>query len=295
MDLVGYARMLSREDRPVFDRQVDAFKAAGYELVCGNRGSGASTDRPRLKECLGYLRKGDVLVVLDLDRLGPLAGELIRLVDELQAKGVGFRALNASFDNAKFIGRAFLQIQAAFAGMERNVIRQRVREGVAAARTSWRKGGRPRLMTPEWLRHAKHLMREELSRPTVQHRGAVGHGANRARSGQVARGRGRDRPGRAQPRLAAAARASSRTTPISWAGRRTGRPRQRRSDPAQALTLNFHLGAASGPCMVTPAPTCSANAFCLRHDPHERRGSRKTGTTSEESTGKRWRTAFSCT
>ena len=127
MELVGYARVSTREERQVFDRQVDALKAAGCERVFEDRGSGASADRPGLKECLGYLRRGDVLVVLDLDRLGRLAGEL-------EAKGVGFRALNASFDTTTPMGRAFLQIQAAFAEMERNVIRQRVKEGIAAAR-----------------------------------------------------------------------------------------------------------------------------------------------------------------
>jgi len=96
-ELVGYARVSTREERQVFDRQVDALKAAGCERVFEDRGSRASTERAGLKECLGYLRKGDVLVVLDLDldRLGRLAGELIRFVDELEAKGVGFRALNA--------------------------------------------------------------------------------------------------------------------------------------------------------------------------------------------------------
>jgi DNA invertase Pin-like site-specific DNA recombinase len=111
-----------------------------------------------LQEGLGDLRTGDVLVVLDLARLGRLAGELSRLVDELEVKGVGFRALNASFDTTTPMGRAFLHIQAAFAEMERNVIRQRVKEGIAAARARGRKGGRPRLMTPERLRYAQHLM-----------------------------------------------------------------------------------------------------------------------------------------
>ena len=158
MELVGYARVSTREGQQVFDRQVDALKAAGCERVFEDRGSGASTERPGLKSCLDYLRRGDVLVVLDLDRLGRLAGELIRLVDELEARGIGFRALNASFDTTTPMGRAFLQIQAAFAEMERNVIRQRVREGVAAARTRGRKGGQPRLMTPERLRYAQNLM-----------------------------------------------------------------------------------------------------------------------------------------
>jgi len=158
MELVGYARVSTREERQVFDRQVDALRAASCERIYDDRGSGASADRPGLKACLDYLRRGDVLVVLDLDRLGRLAGELIRLVDELEGRGVGFRALNASFDTTTPMGRAFLQIQATFAEMERNVIRQRVKEGVAAARARGRKGGRPRLMTAERLRYAQHLM-----------------------------------------------------------------------------------------------------------------------------------------
>jgi len=106
--------------------------------------------------------------VLDLNRLGRLAGELIRLVDELETKGVGFRALNAAFDTTTPMGRAFLQIQAAFAEMERNVIRQRVREGIAAARARGRKGGRPRMMTPERLHYAQHLMGDrERSIPAI--------------------------------------------------------------------------------------------------------------------------------
>jgi DNA invertase Pin-like site-specific DNA recombinase len=158
MELVGYARVSTREEKQVFDRQLDALKASGCTRIFEDRGSGASSDRPGLRACTDYLRRDDVLVVLDLDRLGRLAGELIRLVDELEARGIGFRALNAPFDTTTPMGRAFLQIQAAFAEMERNVIRQRVKEGIAAARTRGRQGGRPRLMTPERLRYAQHLM-----------------------------------------------------------------------------------------------------------------------------------------
>ena len=158
MATIGYARVSTREGQQVFDRQVDALRAAGCERLYDDRGSGASADRPGLKACLDYLRTGDVLVVLDLDRLGRRAGELIRLVDELEGRGVGFRALNAAFDTTTPAGRAFLQIQAAFAEMERNLIRQRIAEGIAAARARGRKGGRPRVMTPGKLRYAQHLM-----------------------------------------------------------------------------------------------------------------------------------------
>ena len=158
MSLVGYARVSTAEGRQVLDRQLDALNDVACERVFVDHASGASSDRPNLTACLDYLRRGDVLVVLDLDRLGRLAGELITLIDELSERGIGFRALNSPMDTTTPAGRAFLQIQAAFAEMERNVIRQRVREGVKAARARGRKGGRPRIMTQEKLRYAQNLM-----------------------------------------------------------------------------------------------------------------------------------------
>ncbi len=161
MAVIGYARVSTREEGQVLDRQMDAFKLAGCDRVFEDRASGARDDRSGLAACLDDLRSGDILVVLDLDRLGRRAGELIRLVDELESRGVGFRALNASFDTTTPAGRAFLQIRAAFAEMERNLIRQRVNEGLAAARARGRKGGRPRVMTLERLRYAQHLMADQ--------------------------------------------------------------------------------------------------------------------------------------
>ena len=158
MSVIGYARVSTAEGRQVLDRQLDALSEAGCERVFEDRVSGAASERPNLAACLDYLREGDALVVLDLDRLGRRAGELITLIDELDQRGIGFRALNSPMDTTTPTGRAFLQIQAAFAEMERNVIRQRVREGVKAARARGRKGGRPRVMTPEKLRYARNLM-----------------------------------------------------------------------------------------------------------------------------------------
>ena len=164
MALIGYARISTAEGGQVLDRQLDALRAAGCERVFDDRASGAGTgtgmvaDRPGLAACLDFLRRGDVLVVLDLDRLGRLAAEVIALIDQLAHRDIGFRALNAPMDTTTPAGRAFLQIQAAFAEMERNVIRQRVTEGLAAARARGRKGGRPRVMSADKLRYALHLM-----------------------------------------------------------------------------------------------------------------------------------------
>lgn len=170
MTLVGYACISTAEGAQVLDRQLDALREAGCRRVFEDRASGAkgAEGRPGLKACLDWLREGDVLVVLDLDRLGRLASELVILIDQLAARDVGFRALNSPMDTTTPAGRAFLQIQAAFAEMERNVIRQRVREGLRAARARGRKGGRPRVMTPDKLRYARHLMADqERSIPSI--------------------------------------------------------------------------------------------------------------------------------
>ena len=158
MALVGYARISTAEGAQLLDRQLDALNRIGCERIFEDRASGAGADRPGLGACLDFLRRDDVLVVLDLDRLGRLASELIALIDQLAQRNIGFRALNAPMDSTTPAGRAFLQIQAAFSEMERNIIRQRVLEGLAAARARGRKGGRPRVMTAEKLGYARHLM-----------------------------------------------------------------------------------------------------------------------------------------
>ena len=161
MSLIGYARVSTSEGKQLLDRQVDALKEIGCERIFEDKASGADAQRSGLGACLDYLRAGDVLVVLDLDRLGRLAGELVALIDELATKDIGFKAINSPMDTTTPAGRAFLQIQAAFSEMERNIIRQRVKEGIAAARARGRMGGRPRVMTAEKLRYAQHLMADQ--------------------------------------------------------------------------------------------------------------------------------------
>ena len=70
MSLVGYARVSTAEGRQLLDRQLDALNSAGCERVFEDHASGAAPERPNLAACLDYLRRGDVLVVLDLDRWG---------------------------------------------------------------------------------------------------------------------------------------------------------------------------------------------------------------------------------
>ena len=117
MGLIGYARVSTVEGRQILDRQLDALLAAGCERIFEEHGSGADPGRPKLAACLDHLREGDVLAVLDLDRLGRRAVELVALIDDLASRGIGFKALNSPMDTRTPAGRTFLQIQAAFAEM----------------------------------------------------------------------------------------------------------------------------------------------------------------------------------
>ena len=102
--------------RQVLDRQLAALREPGCKRIFEDHASGAAVERPNLCACLDYLREGDVLVVLDLDRLGRRAGERT-LVDELDQRGIGFGVLNTPMDTTTPADRAFLQIQAALAEM----------------------------------------------------------------------------------------------------------------------------------------------------------------------------------
>src|SRR3954454_1780272 len=119
MSPIGYARVSTREDRQLLDRQLDALRAAGCERIFDDRMTGIQADRPGLIACLDHLRTGDVLVVLDLDRLGRRARDLIGLIEDLEKRGIAFKALNSPMDTTTPAGRAFLQIQAAFAQIGR--------------------------------------------------------------------------------------------------------------------------------------------------------------------------------
>ena len=99
MSLVGYARGPTTEGRPVRGSELDAFRA-----------SGTMSDRPNLAACLDYLRRRDVLIVLDLDRLGRLASGFSTYNDEFSDRRIGFRGLNSPMNTTKPAGRTFLAI-----------------------------------------------------------------------------------------------------------------------------------------------------------------------------------------
>lgn len=158
--LIGYARV-STDDQNL-DLQHDALRVAGCEKVYEDRKSGADAERLGLNTALEMVRSGDTLVVWRLDRLGRSLKDLIRLVEILEAKGVGMRSLQEAIDTTSSGGRLVFHIFGALAEFERNLVRERTKAGLVAARARGRAGGRPKQLDPEKRRLAIRLYDEKV-------------------------------------------------------------------------------------------------------------------------------------
>lgn len=144
---IGYARVSTKDQ--VLDLQIDALNKDGCEMIFEETASGAKTDRPELQNLLKHIRKGDIVVVYKLDRLGRSLKHLLEVVSELNSKEVGIRSINDAIDTTTPQGRLFFNISASFAEFERDLIRERTKSGLEAARARGRKGGRRQGMTKE--------------------------------------------------------------------------------------------------------------------------------------------------
>ena len=125
-------------------RQMEAAREVGAEKVFLDKLSGKDTHRPQLQEMLSFAREGDVVIVSELSRLARSTRDLLRIVDDLQAKRVELVSLKEQIDTATPQGRFVLTIFAALAELERETILQRQREGIAVAKAEGRYKGRPK-------------------------------------------------------------------------------------------------------------------------------------------------------
>lgn len=154
--LIGYARVSTEEQN--LDLQTDALKKVGCEKVFLDKVSGAKSERKGLNAALEMLRAGDVLMVWRLDRLGRSLKNLIEIVGELEQKNIGFRSLTENIDSTTTGGKLVFHLFGALAEFERNLIRERTKAGLAAARARGKKGGRKNVMDEKKIRQAQALM-----------------------------------------------------------------------------------------------------------------------------------------
>ena len=163
--LVGYARVSTLDQNPSL--QIDALREAGCGKIHVEKASGARQNRPQLKAAFESLRDGDTLVVWKLSRLARSLKQVIQTVQDMQARNLEFKVLTQKIDTSTPEGRLFFHMTAAFDQFQRELIVENTKAGLAAARNSGRKGGRPRAMDDEKVRLAEALLRDRENYPFV--------------------------------------------------------------------------------------------------------------------------------
>ena len=143
---IGYARVSTQGQS--LDRQIDDLTKAGCERIFSEKISALKKDRPELAKIFDFIRAGDVIIVCELTRLGRSLKDLIEIVERIHAAGANIISLGEPWmDTTSVQGSLIFNIFAAFAQFERDLTRQRVMDGLEAAKLRGRKGGRPTVPT----------------------------------------------------------------------------------------------------------------------------------------------------
>ena len=159
--LIGYARVSTVEQN--LDMQVRALLAAGVRA--GNlhveKVSATSKARPKLEWALNNLRPGDTLIVWKLDRFARSMQDLLKGLKIIEASGAGFRSLTEHIDTTTPAGMLMVHVLGALAQFERDLVVQRTRHGVAAAKARGVKFGQPKKIDGPALKAVKRWRREQ--------------------------------------------------------------------------------------------------------------------------------------
>ena len=150
----GYARVSTEQQN--LDRQIDMLQKYGVDFIYNEKMTGTKRNRPELEKLLERLTEGDTVVVESLSRLGRSTKDLIWLMETFNAKGVNLVSLKESIDTTTSTGKLLFTLMSELAQFERDVLADRTREGLTAARARGRKGGR-RPVDKEAVRKAVKL------------------------------------------------------------------------------------------------------------------------------------------
>lgn len=143
---VAYIRVSTEEQNTA--RQEEMMKTLGVDKIYMEKVSGKNTNRPQLKAMLDFLREGDTLIVESYSRLARNTQDLLKIVDELEKKGIAFKSLKENIDTNTPQGKLMLTIFGGLAQFERECTLQRQKEGIAIAKEQGKYKGRKPLSKP---------------------------------------------------------------------------------------------------------------------------------------------------
>ena len=172
---IGYARVSSKDQN--LDRQLAALKKEKVFRVFTDTVSGSSTQRPGLDGALNYVRAGDQLIVVSMDRLARSLIDLHRLVDKLAERGVSVKFLKEgqtySLDSSP-VAKLMLGLLGSVAEFERSIIRERQAEGIAKAKARGVYKGRAKVLNEEQVVQAREWVSEGVPKAEVARRFGIG-------------------------------------------------------------------------------------------------------------------------
>lgn len=152
---IGYARIST--DKQTTSAQRRALEQAECAEIIEEQASGAK-DRPQLMAILDRLSEGDILTVWKFDRLGRSLPDLLDIVTKIESKGAHLVSLTEQIDTSTSSGRMVFHVMGALAQFERDLISERTKAGLQAARAEGVRLGRPPALTPRQITHARKLI-----------------------------------------------------------------------------------------------------------------------------------------
>lgn len=161
---IGYARVSTADQN--LDLQIRALEAAGCDIIYREEGvSAVAPERPQFEAALKRLRPGDTFIIWKMDRAFRSLTHALNILEDLETRGIEFRSLTDQIDTTTAMGRFVYQIRNAFCELERALISERTRAGMAAARARGSTIGRPRKLTEEQISRARREL--DTGRDTI--------------------------------------------------------------------------------------------------------------------------------
>jgi DNA invertase Pin-like site-specific DNA recombinase len=158
---IGYSRVSTTDQDTA--AQVMRLEAAGCQRIFEETISSRVEYRPQLQACLEYLREGDALVAVRLDRLARSTRELLEIAQGLESRGVDLVVLDQAIDTSTPAGKLMFAVLAAIAQFERDLIRERTLDGLARAKAQGKVGGRRPTIAGQKAQLVKRLAAEGQS------------------------------------------------------------------------------------------------------------------------------------